>query len=283
MKKIIISLFILGYMLPNFAQTKIYLWYNKKGKPIHRSAYIIAYPAPDSARKDVGIIVSPGGSYAHLMGIKTEGFGVAEWLNANGISAFVLHYRVGWGHHHPQEIQDWQKTAMYIRNNAEKYKINKNKIGAMGFSAGGHLSLLAAMFKDTCLVDTICPTSVNPNFVVPVYPVVSMQDSLAHKRSRRNLLGLPLTQERKNDFSIELQVTEDFPPVFLVANKDDHKVKYQNSENLSRTLAHKTKNHRFLLYNEGGHGYGGKDRPQYECTQWKNQFILWLNELKLID
>lgn len=287
MKRVFLILLLLcGIGCLNAQQQTIKLWeHSKKGHLWPTKLY--CYPAPDSINTGVSVIVCPGGSYSHLMGIATEGFGVAEWLNSQGINAYVLRYRTGnKGYHHPAMIQDLQHAIQFLRSNAERWHLNPNKIGAMGFSAGGHLVTMAGAFHDTCYLSSLgiaCEYSNRPDFVVPIYPVVSMQDSIAHQRSRRNLLTRRYTKEQQDRFSMELQIPVDMPPTFLVTAIDDPVVMYQNSVNLDRALTKKNIKHVFLLYETGGHGYGMDESKAGETAKWRFKFIEWLHQIDILS
>ena len=273
----------MGWLAAQHQVIKLWKFY----KPHHLwPTELHCYHAPDSINTGVAVIVCPGGSYSHLMGIKTEGFGVAEWLNTQGINAYVLRYRTGnKGYHHPAMIQDIQHAIQFLRINAERWHINPNKIGAMGFSAGGHLVTMAGVYHDTCFLAPLglaCEYSNRPDFVVPVYPVVSMQDSIAHQRSRRNLLTRHYTKEQQDQYSMELQIPADMPPTFLVTAIDDPVVMYQNSVNLDRALTAQHIPHVFLLYNTGGHGYGMDENKAPEAAQWRFKFVEWLHEINIL-
>lgn len=288
MKRKIVAFLIFFAFIPCliFSQKPtVRLWQDVDGMRRFKSKMYI-YHAPDSLNTGIAVIVCPGGSYNHLMGIATEGYGVAEYLNTQGINAFVLKYRVGKnGHHHPAMIQDMQRAMQMVRENADTYKINPEKIGAMGFSAGGHLVTMAGVFgKENFLKEVgISPrVSLKPNFVVPVYPVVSMQDNIAHKRSRRNLLTRHFTENAKKQFSMELNIPTDMPPVLLVTAKDDPVVMFQNSVELDKALTNNHIEHLFLLYETGGHGYGVDENRAPEAAQWKYQLIPWLMKINIL-
>ncbi|MDR1182512.1 MAG: alpha/beta hydrolase [Bacteroidales bacterium] len=250
-----------------------------------KSRLYVFVPA-DSLRNGVSVIICPGGSYAHLYGIKWEGFEVAQWLNANGITAFVLQYRVGKdGYHHPAMIEDVQRAIQWVRTGAENYHLNPEWVGVMGFSAGGHLSLMAGAFYQENYLNKYGikqVVSLKPAFVVPVYPVVSMQDSIVHKRSRKNLLGRKFGRTEKDKFSMELQITKEMPPVFLVTAKDDPVVNCKNSLVLDDVLKKEGISCKFLLYETGGHGYGINEQRGGEAAGWKNYFKDWLYEIKIL-
>lgn len=274
-KLLILNLFLIAVTV--VAQPKpVYLWKNISGKQKEKTRLYV-YQVPEAISKGVGVIVCPGGSYHHL-GMPHEGYQVAEWLNSQGITAFVLRYRVGMhGYRHPAMIQDIQRAIQYVREKTPDLK----KIGVMGFSAGGHLVTMAgAFFKENYLkaIGIEPEVSLRPDFVVPVYPVVSMQDSLAHLRSRKNLIGESFTKEQMDKFSMELQIHDDMPPVFLITAKDDPVVNYKNSVALDRALTNKNINHTFLLYEKGGHGYGMDEKKGGETARWNVVFKEWLIE-----
>ncbi len=283
MKKTLSFFICLSIVLTLSAQPKpIKLWKDVSGmKCMPTKLYI--YPAPKSNNTGIAVIVCPGGSYSHTMGIATEGFAVAEWLNSQGINAFVLKYRVGSrGYHHPAMIQDAQYAIHYVRQHAKEYGIKVNKVGTMGFSAGGHLVLMTGAFcKENYLTDLGIADEIplRPDFVVPVYPVVSMQDKIVHERSRRNLLTNHYTPEQVSKFSMELSIPPYMPPVFLVTAKDDPVVNYQNSEVLNNSLKKARIKHSYQLYETGGHGYGMDENKAPEAGKWKYAFIKWLKEM----
>ena len=249
------------------------------------------------------IIVCPGGSYCwHDM--KAEGTEVARWLQANGISAFVLKYRVQGimpyilhsrllfrGHQYPDALNDLQQAISFVREHAAEYHINPSRIGVMGFSAGGHLAL-SSMENGQWKMDNAQWSTVNGqrstvngqcSFVAAIYPVVSMSHPCSHKRSRRALLGEYRKHNRawRDSLSIEKHVPKDCPPVFLVNCKDDPIVKCRNSELLDSALTAQGIEHRYIQYQTGRHGFGASDtKGTAECRAWKGEFLRWLENLK---
>jgi len=227
------------------------------------------------------VIICPGGSYMRLS-IDNEGVMVAKELNKFGITAFVLKYRL------PNDtimidksvgpLQDAQQAIRMIRQNADAWKLNKNKIGIMGFSAGGHVASSALThfnFKaDPTVTDT---TSIRPDFGILMYAVISFNDSIMHKGSRDRLLGKTPSADKIKFFSNELQVTKDCPPVFIVQAEDDGTVPVQNSIQFYLACL---KNHvpaEMHLYPHGGHGFG-----LYNTTtsdKWIDRFANWLQTL----
>ena len=261
----------------SFCQEPVHIWEGTETKA--KSVTLTPYIAQPSSNC---IIICPGGSYCwHDM--KTEGSEVARWLQANGISAFVLKYRVQGivpyithsrlilkGHQHPNMINDLQRAIQYVREHASQYGIDPHRIGVMGFSAGGHLAMMAG--------------TEGVSFIAAIYPVVSMSHPDSHKRSRRALLGEYRKYSRKmrDSLSIEKHVPKDCPPVFLVNCKDDPIVKPHNSEMLDSALTAQGINHRYIQYNTGGHGFGASEaKGTAECRAWKEEFLRWTGELRV--
>lgn len=246
---------------------------------------------------NIAVIVCPGGSYFWL-DKKTEGVGVAKWLQSNGISAFVLEYRVGGvagfithyrllsrGHRYPDMLQDVQRSIQLVRDNAVKYKIDPNKLGVMGFSAGGHLTIMSGLFFDSnalSLTGITPDVSLKPDFIVPIYPVVSLVDKSTHKRSRRGLLGEghAISKEMKDSLSLEKHIRVDMPPTYLMNCVDDPIVNYHNSELLDSAMTAKNVPHRYVQFKTGGHGFGATpEKTTAEAITWKADFLNWLNNL----
>jgi len=230
----------------------------------------------------IAIVVCPGGSYFwHDM--DTEGHDVAKWLQSEGISAFVLRYRTAnvpaflfpyrylfRGNRYPDPQNDLRRALELIRNNSRKYGVDPSKVGAMGFSAGGHLVMSAAV---------LLAVEERPSFVVPIYPVITMAGSYVHKRSRRALLGESKMNNQilRDSLSLEKHIPIDCPPVFLVNCKDDPVVDYRNSELLDSALTSQNIPHKYIQYKTGGHGFGASDlKGTVESRQWKREFINWL-------
>lgn len=253
------------------------------------------YLAPGD--NNIAIIVCPGGSYFWL-DKKTEGVGVAEWLQSNGISAFVLEYRVGGitgfithyrllsrGNRYPDMLQDVQRSIQLVRENADEYRIDPDKLGVMGFSAGGHLTAMSGLFFDNnvlSLVGISPKVSLKPNFIAPIYPVVSLVDKSTHKRSRRGLLGegRSISKEMKDSLSLEKHVRVDMPPTYLMNCVDDPIVNYHNSELLDSAMTALSVPHRYVQFKTGGHGFGATpEKTTNEAISWRKDFINWLRNI----
>ena len=268
------------------AQETVYLW---EGQDVHHGKQVTLTPFLAKNNTDgTAVIVCPGGSYFWLDEVN-EGDDVARWLNANGISAFVLRYRVAgirefiWhyrrvfrGNQHPDMLDDAQRAIEYVKAHAEEYNIDPNRLGIMGFSAGGHLSMSAACFFNK--------EENRPAFAAPIYPVVTMNEPYVHERSRRALLGdrRCKNQVMRDSLSLERHVPNDSPPIFLVNCVDDQVVDYHNSVMLDSALIMKNIHHRYIQYKTGGHGFGASEtRGTEESRQWKNEFIIWIQNLKI--
>lgn len=265
-----------------YAQEEIYLWKDVAQMEKEKTRLYL-YPAPDSINNGKAIIVCPGGSYHHL-GMPHEGHQVAAWLNSNGYNAFVLRYRVGMhGYQHPAMIIDLQKAILYVRLNAGKYRLKENCLGVMGFSAGGHLALLSGIAHQDHYLKAVGLTpkaNLRPDFIVAVYPVVSMQDEIAHQKSRDNLLGKHCSQTDKDNFSIEKNIPKDMPPTMIIVAKDDPVVNYRNSIVLDEALTNNHIRHQLLLYEQGGHGFGMSEKRGGNIALWKWDFIKWQQTLQ---
>ena len=271
-------LFLLVFCLEAFSQINIWEGTSCK-KKVELTPYIV-----EGTQNNLAVIVCPGGSY-FWHDIETEGYGVAEWLRQNGISAFVLNYRTGYvpafitryrkvfrGNRYPDPQDDLLQALRYVRAHASEYGVNPEKIGAIGFSAGGHLVMSAAEF--------FSPED-RPYFSAPIYPVVTMTADCVHKRSRRGLLGDSRThnQELKEKLSLEKHVPKDCPPVFLMSCKDDPIVDYRNSVLLDSALTAMNVPHEYILYETGGHGFGASDvKGTEECRQWRTRFLNWIKK-----
>jgi acetyl esterase/lipase len=247
-------------------------------------AYKLTAFIPQENPTGTGVIVCPGGSYCWL-DKKGEGYDVAQWLRDNGIAAFVLEYsHAGWAsfafHFHmesrtfPAGFNDLCNAFNSVRSHAAEYGVRPDRIGCMGFSAGGHLVMHGA--------EQLAGTSSSMFFVAPLYPVVSMTHPTTHRRSRRGLLGEFPSQELKDSLSLEHHVPAQCPPVFLMNCDDDPVVDSHNAEMLDSALTVKNIPHQYEHYRTGGHGFGvSPKKTTAEAIQWKDRFLAWLHKLIL--
>lgn len=237
---------------------------------------------PKSNPTGTAIIVCPGGSYFWL-DKDVEGKGIAEWLNSKGIAAFVLEYRhAGWaayayhirgsGRSFPSGFHDLHNAIKQVRDSAERYDIRTDRVGCMGFSAGGHLVMHAA--------EQLAGTTDEMSFAVLCYPVVSMTHPCTHKRSRRGLLGEFPSKGLKDLLSVEIHVPDNCPPVFLMNCDDDPIVNPYNSILLDSSLTVHNVPHQYEHYKTGGHGFGAStERTTTEAITWKGRFLIWLSNI----
>lgn len=231
-----------------------------------------------------GVIVCPGGGYG-VLAYDWEGTDIAKWLNAHGIAAFVLKYRLPNSKSnivpHKSPLLDAQRAIRMVRFDAEKYNIKKDKIGIMGFSAGGHLASTAGTHFDmgnASSKDSIEQQSSRPDFMILLYPVISMSKPYMHSGSRDNLIGKNPTQELAEYYSNDLQVKDNTPPTLLVHATDDAGVPVENSLSFYQAL----KNHKvpaeMHIYPYGGHGFSLAVGKGYLST-WTDRCIDWLKSL----
>ncbi len=247
----------------------------------HNKLYV--FLPEEQKTTNFSVIICPGGSY-YWRDINNEGFSVARYLNNHGITAFVLHYRTAKnGVHFPAMIEDLQQAMRYLKTKEEEYTIDINKVGIMGFSAGGHLAGVASTyfdfdFKKGEKLDS--SSLLKPYFTAMIYPVVSMEDSICHKKSRKNLLGKTYSPKTAKSMSLELNVRNNMSPVFLLHCIGDRTVDYRNSVVFSDALKVKNIKHEFHLLDEdghGGHGFGIK--PNGKATGWIDKFLTWITDL----
>ena len=188
------------------------------------------YQPPANKASGAAIVVCPGGGYGRLA--PHEGHDIAVWLNGIGVTAVVLKYRLGPKYQHPVMMEDALRAIRYTRSKAAEWKIDPNRVGIMGFSAGGHLASTAATqfnVGDPNASDPIEKLSSRPDLAILCYPVITMTDPFTHKGSRRNLLGENPPQQLIDLMSNEKQVIDQTPPTFLFHTGDDSAVPVENS------------------------------------------------------
>lgn len=231
-----------------------------------------------------GVVICPGGGYT-LLAYDWEGTDIAKWFNSKGIAAFVLKYRLPISDSVviPNEapLQDAKRAIRTVRANAEKWNVNSDDIGVMGFSAGGHLaSTLGTHFNsdDNFEKDDIDNLRARPDFMILVYPVITMKEPFTHQGSKNNLLGKNPDEKMVEYYSNETQVTKETPPTFLVHATDDGAVPVENSlmfYNALKETGHLPEMH---IYPKGGHGFAlalGKEHLQ----GWTERLYEWMESL----
>jgi acetyl esterase/lipase len=239
---------------------------------------LTVYMPPRDKANGTSIIICPGGGYARLA-IGKEGYAVAKRLNELGVAAFVLKYRLPNGQSQPDKaiapLLDAQQALRLVRQLAPKYNLNPERIGMMGFSAGGHLAATAGTQFAQPVGTSPGPASVRPAFLVLLYPVISFSDSLMHKGSRDNLLSLTPTPDEVRQYSSELHVTAQTPPTFLVHAENDPAVPVQNSIGFYQALHRHGVPAEMHIYPKGGHGFGLNNPTTKD--QWIDRLQNWLD------
>jgi acetyl esterase/lipase len=289
-KLLLIYIFLIG--ISAFSQEKITLYPNgvPNSKPssitetgAERGLYkgitnpTLEYIKPEKPN-GTAVIVIAGGGYGVIV-YNGEGLGTAKSLVEKGISAFVLKYRL------PNDeimqdkkfgpLQDVQQSIKYLRENAEKYGIDKNKIGVMGFSAGGHLASTAATHFEKSYIENPQNTNLRPDFQILVYPVITMQDALTHGGSRDALIGKTPSQGDKDLFSNELQVKANTPITWLTHAADDKVVDVDNSIQYFEKLRKNKVEVEMHIFPKGNHGF------IYNYKNWLNPLFDWMERNEL--
>lgn len=238
------------------------------------------YPADKEKATGAAVLILPGGGYG-ILAANHEGHDYAKWLAARGVTGIVVKYRVSGnpelGYQFPVPFLDARRAIRTARAKAAEWGVDPGKIGVMGSSAGGHLaSLCTTRFGDSFPAETqdeIDRVSCRPDFSILIYPVISMQDPLAHKGSRTNLLGANPDAETLQKTSTDRAVTEDTPPVFLLSTADDM-VDCRNSLSFATACKEVGVPVSLHLFEKGGHGYGLKGKG--ELATWPQLLEQWL-------
>ena len=241
------------------------------------------FKAPASNKKNAVVVICPGGGYS-ILAYNLEGTDVAKILNSWGVTAVVLKYRL------PNDaimkdksigpLQDAQRAIQYVREHANELNIDPQKVGIMGFSAGGHLASTASTHFEKSYIDNPENISLRPDFSILGYPVISFTDSLAHMGSRENLIGKNPSKQLIKDFSNELHVTKNTPRTFLVLAADDDVVNPENSIKYYEALIKNQVPAEMHVFQNGGHGFGthlleGKDN-------WMDLLKIWMEHNGLL-
>jgi len=244
---------------------------------------LILYAASSGHMPTAAVIVFPGGGYGFLA-TNHEGRQIANWLNAMGITAFVLKYRLGPRYHHPVELDDAQRAIRMVRSRAKEFGVLPDKIGVMGFSAGGHLASTTATHFDLGnpqATDPIDRASSRPDFAVLAYPVISFTAEYTHQGSRRNLIGENPKPELVKELSSELNVTPQTPPTFLFSSTTDTVVPPENSVAFYLALRKAGVPAELHIFENAPHGVG-LDLADPSVGEWSTLLLHWFRERKLL-
>ena len=244
---------------------------------------LAAYVVPAGRGTGTAVIVCPGGGYQGLS-MDKEGDQIARWLNSLGVTSFVLKYRLGPKYHHPVELGDAQRAIRTVRSKASEYRLLPDRIGIMGFSAGGHLASTAGTHFDagnTGAADPIDRLSSRPDFLVLCYPVISFTSN-AHQGSRRNLIGENADPKLVENLSNELQVTAQTPPTFLFHTTTDATVPVENSVMFYSALRKAGVPAELHIYERGPHGVGLAQNDE-ALSSWPARLADWLRIRGLLN
>lgn len=254
--------------------------------PAYNDRYVLGIARPrmvvfrPQRPNGAAVLIAPGGGYSWVV-LDKEGYEMARWLAARGVTAFVLFYRLpqeGWARRPDTPLQDSQRAMRLIRRNAARYGVDPKRVCAMGFSAGGHVcSDLLARFAAPVYapVDEADRLSARPDGAAPIYPVVSMTLPTAHAGSRKNLIGETASPELERAHSPNFNMSAEAPPAFLLHAEDDPAVPVANTLLLrDALLAHKVpvETH---LFPDGGHGFGLRLSRGHSVEGWQEIFWAW--------
>ena len=237
------------------------------------------FPEPDAAT-GAAMVICPGGGYGGLA--PHEGNDYALWLNQNGVTCFVLKYRLGSaGYRHPRMLEDAARAVRLVRARAKEWKVDAQRVGIMGSSAGGHLASTLLTHFDSGTPNAEDPVereSSRPDLGVLCYPVITM-GTHTHQGSKKNLLGENPSPDLVKLLSNELQVTSQTPPTFLWHTADDGAVPVENSLDFAAALKRAGVPFALHIYEKGRHGLGLADKPPFQNVHpWAKDCLFWLKE-----
>ena len=238
---------------------------------------ITVYMPANTSGPMTAVIIAPGGSYARLS-MTNEGRLPANHLNALGIAAFVLRYRLGPQYHHPIELGDAQRAIRTVRARAAEWHIAADRIGIMGFSAGGHLASSASTHVDAGALDAADPidrVSSRPDFAVLAYPVISFIEPWTHQGSKTNLLGEHPDPALARSLSSETQVTASTPPAFIYHTNADTVVPVENAVAYFLALRKAGVPAEMHVFRNGPHGTGLAQQDP-ALAEWPRLLANWL-------
>lgn len=228
------------------------------------------------------VIIYPGGAY-FILASGHEGVEVAKFFNSIGVNAMVVKYRIPNDNAQVDKsiapLQDAQQAMLLARSNAATWGIDANKIGILGFSAGGHLAASLSSHYADVKIDNPLNISLRPNFQILIYPVITMKD-FGHTGSKENLIGKNPTDAQVQYYSNELNVNDQTPPAFIVHAKNDDAVPVQNAYEYDKALKANKVASTLFLFEKGGHGFGMKNPTA--TIQWTTPLTQWLREIKIL-
>jgi acetyl esterase/lipase len=243
---------------------------------------LTVFTPPADKANGTAVVICPGGGY-FAVGYIAEGSKIAEEFTKHGVTAFVLKYRL------PSDsimidksvgpLQDAQQAVKLVRDRAAEWKINPGRVGIMGFSAGGHLASTEATHYNDAYIRNDEKTSLRPDFLILIYPVISMCDEYGHIGSRNNLLGQNPDPEKVRYFSNELQVDGNTPPTWITHTGDDTIVPVENSIRFYQALIAHNVPAEMHLYPSGNHTFVLK----LDTCEWMKPLFSWMQALDLLQ
>lgn len=262
------------------APLRVSLWPDQAplgdGKSEKVDVPITIHLPPADRANGAGFVICPGGGYGGKV-VEGEGHGIARWLNSNGIAGIVLEYRLPAGNYH-RPLLDAQRAMRVVRARAGEWHLDPNRIGIIGFSAGGHLASSVGTHFDAgnaSSPDAIERQSCRPDFMVLVYPVITMGEK-THGGSRNNLLGPKPSEALKELFSNEKQVNAQTPPAFLTHALTDAVVPAAHSRMFYDALKAHNVPAEYQEFPTGNHGYNGYKGAEWDA--WQKRSIEWMHE-----
>lgn len=240
------------------------------------------YPPAVDRPNGTAVIICPGGGYVGLSRAR-EGVQYANWLSHLGVTSFVLTNRVG-EYGHPAPLQDVLRAIRLVRSRAAEFKIDPARIGVMGSSAGGHLAASAGTLYDNPAGKTGAPldaVNARPDFLILMYPVITMDNPAMHVGSRENLLGKNPAPELVQLMSLEKQVTANTPPTLLIHTQEDQSVPVENSILFFQALTRAKVPAEMYLFEHGSHGMGMRDGLG-TASAWPDRAAEWLRARGLL-
>jgi len=235
------------------------------------------YLPPAGTANGTAVVIFPGGGYQHLS-MQKEGSDVANWLASAGVTTFVVRYRLGPRYRHPTMLGDAKRAIRTVRARAAEWGVDPRRLGVIGFSAGGHLASTTGTHFDAghaSSADPIERASARPDFMLLIYPVITMRDSLTHAGSRRNLIGAEAAPELVRLMSNETWVSPETPPTFLVHSTDDKAVPVENSLLFYEALKRNGVRAEMHVFEHGGHGFGLAPRDPV-LSAWTAMCEAWM-------
>lgn len=252
---------------------------------------ITVFLAPKGKATGASILICPGGGYG-MLATEHEGRETAAWLNSIGVAGVMLKYRLAPKYRHPAPLDDARRALRMVRWKSREWGLDSQRVGVLGFSAGGHLaSTLATHYRDAHPLpgDAINGFTERPDLAILVYPVISLGGEHAHDGSRDNLLGKAATKNLLMGLSNETQVTAKTPPTFLAHTLADTAVPVENSLLFASALRQAEVPFELHIFEKGVHGLGlgtgwaGRIEPEPSFQAWPKLCETWLKGRGFLD